>query len=99
MAPLEGALDVAGDALAALEHFDRAARHAHVDLGPGMLARHRVVMAVGPDVVVDPDPRHLPLGVLVGTLGQRAQRRLVHLGERADAAAWQLLEGPLVQVA
>lgn len=31
MAPLEGALSVAGDALPGLEHLDRSARHAHVD--------------------------------------------------------------------
>ena len=98
VAALEGALGVAGDALAALEHLDRAARHAHVHLDPGVLARHRVVVAIDLDVVVDADPRHLPFGVFVVLLRQRAQGRLVHLGEGAGAAARQFLEGALVQV-
>src|SRR3546814_10172141 len=42
--------------------------------------------------------KNLPFGVLVAPLRQRAQGRLVHLGEGAGAAARQLLEGPLVQV-
>ncbi len=98
MAPLEGALDVAGDALAVLEHLDRRARHPHPDLGPCVLTRHRVVVAIDLDVVVDANPRHLPFSVLVGQHRQRPQGRLVHLGEGAGAAAGQLLERPLVQV-
>ena len=98
MAPLEGAVGVAGDALAALEDFHRGLGHAHVDLGARVLARHRVVVPVDLDVVVDADPRHLSFGVLVASLRQRAQGRLVHLGKSAGAAARQLLEGPLVHI-
>lgn len=98
MVSLEDALGVAGDALTAPEHFDRRARHAHVHLGQRMLARHRVVVAIDIDVVVDDDPRHLPFCVLVVVLGQRPHGRLVHLCEGAGVTAGQLLEGTLVQV-
>ena len=48
-------MGVAGYALAAQEHHDRAARHAHVPVGPGVVAWYRVVVAVDLDVVVDAD--------------------------------------------
>ena len=65
VAPLEGAHGITGGALAALEHIDRCACHAHVQLGLCTLARHRLVVAVHLDVVVDADPRYLPFGLLV----------------------------------
>lgn len=49
-------------------------------------------------MIIDADPGRLPFGVVVLLLWQRKQRRLVHLGKGASAAAGQLLEGPLVQV-
>ena len=53
LAALEGAPGVAGDALAALEDRDRTALQAHVQLAPCVLTRHRIVVAVDLDVVVD----------------------------------------------
>lgn len=98
VATLEGALGMAGDALAALEYLDRAARRAHVYLGPHVLARNRVVVTVDLDVLVEAGPRHFPFCVFAVLLRQRTQDRLVRLGEGAGAAAWQLLEWALVQV-
>ena len=66
---LEGAVKMAGQARPAMEHLHRRGGRAHVHLLAGVLARHRVVVAADLDVVVDADPRQLPLGVLVGLLG------------------------------
>ena len=47
---LEGALGVAGNALAGLEHLDRRASHAHGHLGRRLLARHAAIAAGDLDV-------------------------------------------------
>lgn len=46
--------DMTGNPLAALKHFDGASRHPHIDLLPGEMERHRVVMAGDFDVVMMP---------------------------------------------
>ena len=55
-------------------------------------------MAIDLDVVVNADARQFPFGVLVVNLGQGTQRRRVHLGEGAGAAAGQFFEWSLVLV-
>lgn len=98
VAPREGVLDVAGDALAVTEHRDRCARHAHVHLGARMPERHRVIVVGDLDVTVDPDSRHLPFGVFV------APSRIVCMTcWSISAKAWDVVarrpfEGLLVQV-
>lgn len=87
VAALEGALGMAGDALTVLGHLDRRTRHAHVHLGPRVLTRHRVVVAVDRDVVVNADCRYFPFDVFVREFRQVTQDRLVHLGQSAGAAA------------
>lgn len=98
VAPFECALGVADDALSSQEQLDCCMCHAHIDPRPGLLTRHRVVVAIDFDVIADADPRHLPFGVFVVLLRQCSQGRLVHLGEGTGAAAGQHLEGALVQV-
>lgn len=94
---LEGALGVPGYALATLEHLDRCACHAHIQLVPRVLARRRVVVAADLVVVVDAVPCHLSLGVIIAPRRQRSGR-LVHLGEGAGVATGQLLDAPLTHV-
>lgn len=94
---LEGALGVPGYALATLEHLDRCACHAHIQLVPRVLARRRVVVAADLVVVVDAVPCHLSLGVIIAPRRQRSGR-LVHLGEGAGVATGQLLDAPLAHV-
>ncbi|WP_426175028.1 hypothetical protein [Massilia sp. TWR1-2-2] len=84
---------MAGDALAALKQLERVACRARVRLRPGVQARHRVKMAIDLDVSVDADRRHFSFRVFIPALGHRTQGWLVHLGECADAAAGQFLDG------
>ena len=68
---------VNGDALAPAEQLDRALGDAGIELLADQPVRHRVVMPVNVDVVVEPDPPHPPFGILVGLGRQRLQRRAV----------------------
>ena len=77
-----------GDALAAVEDLDRARRDARPHLLAQQLVRHRVVVLVDLDVVVEPDPAFLPFGKDVGLGRQRLERRPLELLEqRAPARA------------
>ena len=81
-----------GDALAAMEQLDGARRDPRPHLLAEQLMRHRVVVLVDLDVVVEPEPAFLPLGVHVGLGRQRLERRALDLleqrarGSRRDAA-------------
>ena len=84
------AAQVNGDALAPAEQLDRALGDAGVELLADQPVRRRVVMPVNIDglrrVVVEPDPPHPPLGVLVGLGRQVLQRRTVEFGEQVASA-------------
>ena len=81
-----------GDALAAMEHLDRARRDPRPHLLAQQRVRHRVVVLLDLDVVVEPDAAFLPFGVDVGLGRQRLERRPLELleqraaGSRPDAA-------------
>ena len=62
--------DVRGDALAAVEDFDRADRGTGVHLFADQGVRHRVEETPHLDVVVDANPSELPFGILVVLLWQ-----------------------------
>ena len=76
---------MARDALAAMQHLDGIGAVAQGDLAAHQRVRHRVVVAVEFDVVVDVHARLLPLAEPVGLGRQRAQRRRVELLEGAAA--------------
>src|SRR5688572_5173691 len=58
MAATPAAADVHGDALAVAEQLNRALGDPGVELLADQPVRHRVVMPVDVDVVVEPDPPH-----------------------------------------
>ena len=60
-----------GNALAAVEDFDRARGDARPNLLAQQLVRHRVVVLLDLDVIVEPDPAFLPFGKDV-RLGRQA---------------------------
>ena len=59
-----------GDALAAMEHLDRARRGPGVHLLADQAVRHRVEEALDLDVIVDADAGEMPLGILEIVLRQ-----------------------------
>ena len=63
-----------------------------------VLMRHRVMMLLVLDVIVDVDLHGLDVDVLIRLSGQGAQHGLIQLFERLAPVARQLLEGALVQV-
>ena len=75
-----------GDALAAMEDFDRARRDARPHLLAQQLVRHRVVVLLDLDVIVEPDPALLPLGEDVGLGRQRLEGRALQLLEQRSSA-------------
>ena len=81
-----------GNALAAVEDFDRARRDACPNLLAQQLVRQRVVVLLDLDVVVEPDPAFLPFGEDVGLGRQRLELptvpdpRTARDGSRPDGA-------------
>ena len=61
------------------------------------LIGHAVVVTRQLDMVIDVDPGLLPFGVLVGRLRQGPEGGAVEVLKEASAAAFELLEGPLVE--
>ena len=72
------------------------------DAGVELLAdqpvRHRVVMPVDVDVIVEPDPARPPFGILVGLGRQRLQRRAVEFDEQLAPADAEAAHRPRVEV-
>lgn len=80
------------------EDFDHARADAHLHPRADVLVRRGVLRVLDFDVVVGMDLGAFPLRVLVGSGGQRLQRRLVELDEARAARAIELLERSLVQL-
>ena len=96
LSPLRRA-DVTGDPLALMETFHRAHGHTHVHLRFDQPIRHRVIMPIDFNVIIDMNPRLFPFGEFVRDAGQRAQRGLL-LGHKQGLPRVRLfLEGALVQ--
>lgn len=93
-----GAARMRGNALALQQHLQRGGGNAQLHRLPHMLMRHRVVVSLEGDVVVDVDARRLELCQHHGLGGQRPQGRRIQRLERGSSAAGQLLEGTLVQL-
>ena len=83
---------VAGDALAAVQALHSGGGHTHVELTSDQGVRDRVVVPVHFDVVVDVDPRLLPLGEHVTLGGKGSQRWTVELLEQLTPRARELAE-------
>jgi len=90
---LVAAPDMAGDAHALVEHLHRVRSDAGIDLLTGKAIRHRVIMAMDLDVIVDADTPALPVGIGIPRGRQCLERRLVDGLECLPAAAGQFLEG------
>lgn len=63
-----------------------------------MPARYRVVVVGGLDVIVDPDPLHVPFNVFVALLRQCGHDRLVYFCEGMGPGCRRPFEGQLVRV-
>ena len=98
MAAAPAAADVHGDALALAEQLDRALGDPGVELLADQPVRHRVVMPVDVDVVVEPDPPRPPFGILVGLGRQLLQRRLVELEKQVAPADAEAAHRPRIEV-
>jgi hypothetical protein len=93
MTAAQEAAYVAGDSSAAQDDFDRVGGQAGIAALTGQLIRHRVVVAVDLDVVIDVHGRRLPDRELVAPARQRSQGQPLELLEQAQPAALQLLDG------
>ena len=87
-----------GNALAAVEDLDRARRDARPDLLAQQLVRHRVVVLLDLDVVVEPDPAFLPFGKDVGLGRQRLERRPFQLLEQRATARAEMARHAVVDL-
>src|SRR5262249_40227849 len=83
-----------GNALAAEEDLDRARRDTRPDLLAQQLVRHRVVVLVDLDVIVEPDPAFLPLGEDVELGRQRLERRSFQIIKQSASAGAEMARHP-----
>ena len=90
---------VARDSTAPKEDLDGACRRPDVHLLASVLERHAVEVLGELDVVVEVHPSaDLPLCELVGSLGQRLERRFVELEEELTARTSELAQLAVVQL-
>lgn len=92
MAPLLVRARVTGDPLAPVETLDGVVGQPHIYLTLDQLMGHRLIVTVDRHVVINVDPRLLPLGVDIGLCRQGLKRRPVPLLEVRLAATGQLTE-------
>ena len=97
MAVFERGAYVAGDALAAVDALHGGGGEPHVELASDQGVGDGVVVALHLDVVVDVDPRLLPLGEHVGRGGKGAKRRALDLLEQRAPRARELAERAFVE--
>ena len=87
-----------GNPLAAVEDFDRARGDARPHLLAQQLVRHRVIVLVDLDVVIEPDPAFLPFGKDVRLGRQRLERRTLDLLEQRAAAGAEMARHAIVDL-
>ena len=87
-----------GDAFAAMKDLDRAGGDARPDFLAQQLVRHRVVVLVDLDVVVEPDPAFLPFGEDVGLGRQRLERFALQRLEQRAAAGAEMARRPVIDL-
>ena len=98
VAAADAAAHMAGDALTFVEQLDRALGDARLDLFLQQAMRHRVVVAVDIDVVIETDPAQSPLGINVGLAWQPIERRPIEFLEQTPPADAKASHRPLVQI-
>src|SRR5215472_10130780 len=81
-----GAAQVHGDTFAFAEQLDSVSGNASVELLADQTMRHRIIMPVDVDMVVQPNPPDPPLGVFKGLVRQWLERRAVELEEQISTA-------------
>jgi hypothetical protein len=91
--PVPARPDVDGDALAFVENLDAAGGQARLHLGAGEAVGDGIIVGVDVDVIVDADPAHAPLAVLIGFAGERLERRAVDLFEQLAAGDAEPAQG------
>lgn len=96
MLSLGGMLAIAGCArvgrnpLTFMEDFHRPGRDPHPELPFDQLVRHRVIMPVHVDVVIDPGPALFPFRVDIWLFGQRPQSWFVQVLKQGTATGTQM---------
>jgi len=93
------AQQMAGDTLALVKQLDGALGDARLDLLAQQAVRHRVVMAVDVDVIVERDAALAPLGVDVGLDRQSSERRPIELVEQLATTDAEAPHRPVVELA
>ena len=96
--PTHAAAHMHGDTIALMEQLNRACGDAGLDLFAQQPMRHRVVMALDVDVIIERHAADAPFGIHEGLRRQRRQRRLIHLLEQLAAADAELAHRPGVEV-
>src|ERR1700756_231383 len=86
MLAIGGRAHMGRNALAAVEDFDRARSDARPNRLPQQLVRHRVVVLLDLDVVVEADPAFLPFSKNIGLGRQRLEGVALQLLEELAAA-------------
>ena len=86
-----------GDAIAAMEQLDRACRDPRPQLLAQQRVRHRVVVLLDLDVIVEAGPALLPLGVDVGLSRKWLERWPVQLLKQRAAARAEMPGDAVVQ--
>jgi len=86
MSTASGAAQMHRAALALAEQLDRVCGDARIELLADQPVRHRVVVPVDVDVIVETDPAQTPFGIFVRLGRPRLQRRAVELEEQIAAA-------------
>ena len=87
-----------GDPLAAVEDFDGARCDARPNLLAQQLVRHRVIVLVDLDVVIEPDPALLPFGKDIGFGRQRLEGRALQLLEQHAAGGAEMPRHAIVDL-
>jgi len=93
-----GAAQVHGDTLTFAEQLDGVSGDARIELLLDEPIRHRIVVSVDVDMVVEADPPDPPLGVFKGLVRQWLQRRAVELEEEISAADAQAAHRPCIEI-
>jgi hypothetical protein len=86
------------NALALAEQLDRVGGDTRIELLADQPVRHRVVMPVDVDVIVEPAPAEAPFGIFIGLARQQLQRRAIELEEQIVAADAQASHRPRVEI-
>ena len=86
------------NALAAVQDFDRARGDARPNRLAQQMVRHRVIVLLDLDVVVEPNRAFLPLGKNVGLGRQRPQRRAFQLIEQRATARTEVTRDAVIEL-